>query len=92
MPKYTDYRINNYYLYFTSQCVVEAMHVHARKNMNKKGSAKIWVGKNGETKIQSRGSVSKKDLIDICEYIHANYMDMYMKWKKYSDNGFYDNV
>ena len=29
MPKYSDYKVFNHYLYFTSHCIVEAMHVHA---------------------------------------------------------------
>ena len=29
MPKYFDFMICGYYLYFTSHCIVEAMHVHA---------------------------------------------------------------
>ena len=28
MPKYYDFMICGYYLYFTSHCIVEAMHVH----------------------------------------------------------------
>lgn len=29
MPKYYNFMVYGYYLYFTSHCVVEAMHVHA---------------------------------------------------------------
>lgn len=29
MPKYYDFKVCGYYLYFTSHCTVEAMHVHA---------------------------------------------------------------
>ncbi len=29
MPKYYDYKVAGYYLYFTSFCVVECMHVQA---------------------------------------------------------------
>ena len=29
MPKYFDFKVFGYYPYFTSHCVVEAMHVHA---------------------------------------------------------------
>jgi len=27
MPKYYEYKIAGYYLYFTSYCVIECMHV-----------------------------------------------------------------
>ena len=30
MQKYYEYKIAGYYLYFTSYCVIERMHVHAR--------------------------------------------------------------
>ena len=29
MPKYFDFKVYGYYLYFTSKCIVECMHVHA---------------------------------------------------------------
>ena len=29
MPKYYTFKVANHYLYFTVQCIVEAMHVHA---------------------------------------------------------------
>ncbi len=29
MPKYYEFKIAGYYLYFTSHCVIECMHVHA---------------------------------------------------------------
>lgn len=30
MPKYYDFKVAGYYLYFTSFCVVECIHVHAQ--------------------------------------------------------------
>ena len=32
MPKYSDYKVFNHYLYFTSHCIVEAMYVHIKKH------------------------------------------------------------
>ena len=32
MPKYYGYKAYGYYLYFTSHCIVEAMHVHALRS------------------------------------------------------------
>lgn len=29
MPKYYDFKVCGYYLYFTSHCIIEAMYVHA---------------------------------------------------------------
>lgn len=29
MPKYYEFKVCGYYLYYTSSCVIETMHVHA---------------------------------------------------------------
>ena len=29
MPKYYEFKVYDYYLYYTASCVIEAMHVHA---------------------------------------------------------------
>lgn len=90
MPKYTSDIIAGYSLYFTSKCIVEAMHVHAGdKKMDRNSSAKLFVYENGETKIERWGMVNKTDMPIIQAYIKNNYEEMYVKWSKYSDNGFY---
>ncbi len=33
MPKYYEFKIVGYYLYFTSYCIVECMHVHVRDKL-----------------------------------------------------------
>ena len=44
MPKYYDFKVAGYYLYFTSFCVVECMHVHASDaKFTEGGSAKFFV-------------------------------------------------
>lgn len=43
MPKYYQDKIFGYYLYFTSFCVVECMHVHASdRELTEEGSAKFF--------------------------------------------------
>lgn len=43
MPKYYSFRIANHYLYFTAECIVEAMHVHASdRKMTEAYSAKFF--------------------------------------------------
>ncbi len=50
MPKYYQNKIYGYYLYFTSFCVVECMHVHASdRKLTEVGSAKFFVKANGDT-------------------------------------------
>ena len=49
MPKYYEYKIAGYYLYFTSYCVIECMHVHASdRKLTETGSAKFFVKDNGD--------------------------------------------
>ena len=44
MPKYFQFKICGYYLYFTSHCVIECMHVLASDSrLTESGSAKFFV-------------------------------------------------
>ena len=53
MPKYYEFKIAGYYLYFTSHCLIECMHVHARdRKLTESGSAKFFVRENGDTVLQ----------------------------------------
>ena len=48
MPKYYEFKIAGYYLYFTSHCVIECMHVHASdRKFTEAGSANFSSGKMG---------------------------------------------
>lgn len=40
--------------------------------------------------VQRRGTVNDTDMKKIRAYIKNNHELMYRKWKKYSDNGYYD--
>lgn len=92
MPKYLRDRIAGYYLYFTSQCIVEAMHVHASdRHLTEAGSAKFYVKKNGDTFIQKRGTLSDHELNVIKKFIKQNYEDMYKTWKEFGGGDFFEN-
>lgn len=92
MPKYTSDVVAGYILYFTSKCVIEAMHVHASdKALTERNSAKLFVYKNGETKIMRSGTINDIDMSVIRQYIKVNHKTMYKKWREYSDNGYYGN-
>ncbi len=55
--------ICGYYLYFTSHCVIEAMHVHASdRHLTEVGSAKLFVKGNGDTEVKVRGRLTDKEL------------------------------
>lgn len=91
MPKYYSFMICGYYLYFTSHCIIEAMHVHASDHkLTEYGSAKLFVKGDGETEIQSQGMLTDKQLRIIRTFIKDNYKEMYSKWCEYSKNGFYE--
>ena len=90
MPKYYQDKICGYYLYFTSFCTVECMHVHASdRKLTEEGSAKFFVKGNGDTVIQNRGVLTDRELNKIQEFIKENYEKMYEKWAMYSESGFY---
>ena len=90
MPKYYEYKVAGYYLYFTSHCIVEAMHVHASDSkLTEEGSAKFFVRNNGDTEIQNRGVLNDRELSEIQDFIKENYREMYLRWKTKSTKGFY---
>lgn len=90
MPKYYQFKVAGYYLYFTSHCIIECMHVHASdRKLTEAGSAKFFVKENGDTLLQNRGILTEKELSKIQDFIKINYKDMYIKWSEYSSNGYF---
>lgn len=83
--------ICGYYLYFTSHCIIEAMHVHASdRRLTEVGSAKLFVKGNGDTEVKEQGRLTAKELRIIREFIKDNYKDMYIKWSSMSNEGFFE--
>ncbi len=92
MPKYYEFKIAGYYLYFTSHCVIECMHVHASdRKLTESGSAKFFVRENGDTVLQNSGALNEREIRIIQGFIKQNYQEMYLKWAEYSSEGFYNN-
>ncbi len=90
MPKYYDFKVFGYYLYFTSHCIIECMHVHASDSrLTEAGSAKLFVKSNGDTVVQNRGVLTERELRGIQAFIKENYKEMYLKWSALSNEGFY---
>ena len=90
MPKYYEFKIAGYYLYFTSYCVIECMHVHASdRKLTESGSAKFFVKDNGDTVLQNRGILNDREISKIQEYIKRHYKEMYLKWSEYSIESYY---
>ena len=90
MPKYFEFKVAGYYLYFTSKCVIECMHVHASdRKLTEPGSAKFFVKENGDSEVADRGKLNDRDILKIKMFIKDNYKEMYLRWIQYSDQGFY---
>ena len=74
MPKYYEFKIAGYYLYFTSFCIVECMHVHASdRKMTEAGSAKFFVKRNGDSELQNKGVLTEQEINKIKKFIKNNY-------------------
>ena len=58
-----------YYLYYTSHCIVEAMHVHVSDGkLTEYGSAKLFVKDNGDTTVEKRGRLKEHEIVKIRSY------------------------
>lgn len=91
MPKYYEFKISGYYLYFTSACTLECMHVHASdRKLTETGSAKFFVKGNGDTILQHKGILTDTEIRKIQKFIKEHYQEMYLKWSEYSQNGYYE--
>ena len=90
MPKYFNFKVCGYYLYFTRHCIVECMHVHASdRKLTEQGSAKFFVRDDGSSVLQSPGILNERELRQIQSFISENYREMYLTWSQFSDEGFY---
>ena len=90
MPKYYEFMVAGYYLYFTSHCIIECMHVHASdRKLTEEASAKLFVKQNGDTVVQNAGILTDRELRKIQKFIKLNYQELYLKWSAYSQQGFY---
>lgn len=90
MPKYFDFKIDDYYLYFTDKCIVEAFHVHAsNKKMSEKGSAKFFVKADGSSIVKHKGRLSPHSISEIQRFIKKNYLKMYEMWREAGGEEFY---
>ena len=90
MPKYYPFKICGYYLYFTSHCTLECMHVHAGdEELTEAGSAKFFVRNDGTSKLVHRGRLSDREIVSIQKFIHENHEAMYVTWRAFSAEGYY---
>lgn len=79
-----------YYLYYTANCVIEAMHVHASdRKLTEAGSAKFFVKSNGDTTVEKQGNLTEREIRKIRAFIKVHYKEMYLMWLEIADTGFY---
>ena len=90
MPKYYPFKVYGYYLYYTSFCIIECMHVHASDTrLTESGSAKFFVKSDGSTVVQKQGVLTDIEVRKIQGFIKEHYLEMYELWKTDSDSDFY---
>ena len=90
MPKYYPFRIADHYLYFTAECIVEAMHVHASDcKLTEAYSAKFFVRADGSSDLRKRGDLTNREINTIMRFIKENYLDMYRTWKDFGGEDFF---
>lgn len=93
MPKYYEFKICGYYLYYTASCVIEAMHAHASdRRLTESGSAKFFVKGNGDTTVEKKGRLNEREINKIRAFIKKNYKEMYLKWSELAETGFYGDI
>ena len=77
MPKYYEFKVCGYYLYYTASCIIEAMHVHASdRRLTEAGSAKFFVMSNGDTTVEKQGQLNDRELREIRKFIKKNYKEI----------------
>ena len=90
MPKYYRDRIADHYLYFTAECIVEAMRVHASdKKLTEANSAKFFVKSDGSSVLKQRGDLTDREIAIITKFIKENYLDMYQTRKDFGGGNFF---
>lgn len=86
MPKYTEDIVAGCCLYFTTKCIVEAVHLHASdKKLTESGSAKFWVYEDGSSKVENMGRLKPQEAALIQKWIHDNIGIIAQKWSEYAD-------
>ncbi len=90
MPKYYPFKIADHYLYFTAECIIEAMHVHASdRKLTESNSAKFFVRADGSSDLKKRGDLTNIQINTIMKFIKENYLDMYRTWKEFGGQDFF---
>ena len=78
MPKYFAEKIFGHWLYFTTHCILEAMHVHASQDskLREKGAAKFFVYADGTSKMMVQGTLRNHEVPLVQDFIKQHYRMM----------------
>ena len=92
MPKYYQDKVFGHYLYFTSHCIIEAMHAHAsNEELSEEGSAKFFVKSDGSTIVQHRGRLTDREIRGIQAFITCTGLDDFVSHSFHIDRLFQVN-
>lgn len=79
MPKFTEFRVQGFWIYYTSTCLGEGIiHVHANEDqrLRRITQLKFWVYKDGSQKLleydKSKIKISASQIKDIQNWIKDN--------------------
>lgn len=91
MPKYFAEKVCGHWLYFTTHCILEAMHVHASKDrhLREQGAAKFFVYADGSAKMMEQGTLKDHQVPEIQAFIKQHHAEMFAKWSERSNMGYY---
>ena len=91
MPKYFAEKVCGQWLYFTSHCRMEAMHVHASKDsrLREIGAAKFFVLADGSSRMMAQGTLRDCDVSQIQAFIKQHHAEMFAKWSERSAMGYF---
>lgn len=91
MPKYFAEKVCGHWLYFTSHCRMEAMHVHASKDgrLREIGAAKFFVLADGSSRMMAQGTLRDCDVTVVQAFIKQHHAEMFAKWSERSAMGYF---
>lgn len=91
MPKYFAEKVCGHWLYFTSHCRMEAMHVHASKDskLREIGAAKFFVLADGSSRMMAQGTLRDCDVTEVQAFIKQHHVEMFAKWSGRSAMGYF---
>ena len=91
MPKYFAEKVCGHWLYFTTHCLLEAMHVHASKDsrLREMGAAKFFVLADGTSRMMAQGTLRDHEVPEIQAFIKQHHAEMFAKWSERSAMGYF---